>query len=476
MNFIKRSYKKNKNITKMRNNSTKKRKNRTKKHKNINYKKIIGGGIDIKDHSLFTPYKTFLPLFLENQDKILMPREESGTHPLDKEAFADIKKKIEESYKDTDKTEQNVFLCFLKFLEDTIRYVPFNEYYEALERVSKEIKTKIIDNHQYQTIILCAVDDMSKSNFWVLLLCLKHFAGEILTAIEKGKKVYVCSNALSGYSSILRMMKDSDPEKVAMIYFDDMSYSGRQIKDSLPKNKYDTSKYNPNIDIFLCLSFISSTAEKLITSKTNNINIFEHTTKVESMSDQFIEWCNKNDRYIYTLFPDLFSGDDEIKQKMFKLLIDTIYIYICDAGNPEQKINDYIKEFSKRTDIPQPQMETIKSIARINSTKKMAFHCYESAIPIYFDHKIADAVSTYDKFLNLGTYPSNNEDCTLQRVITNCKGLPISEVVAKNKYKCNDGSYVDEEDSCLKTFYKDIKYTLNGESIDKNQNVNQLFS
>ena len=86
------------------------------------------------------------------------------------------------------------------------------------------------------------------------------------------------------------------------------------------------------------------------------------------------------------------------------------------------------------------------------------FQCHEQLSPIYFDHKIADGASTFQKFLVFGTFPvKKNEECQYTQIINQCNN---SEKGFKNTL-CT--YFIDKIESvyCPLTFYKTITYSYN---------------
>jgi hypothetical protein len=108
----------------------------------------------------------------------------------------------------------------------------------------------------------------------------------------------------------------------------------------------------------------------------------------------------------------------------------------------------------------------INEMCQINSFASKSIQCLDTLIPIYFDHKIADHYSTFQKLLIFGTYPINNENCEPicinMSLINNCSITNIS-----NKNLCST-YIVDDLDICPKTFYKTFKYEYYENNINDN--------
>jgi hypothetical protein len=459
-----------------------KKKTLKKKITKKSYRKIIGGMLKFNNKDvdkILIPYEQFRTFFLENKDKILFPVQNNGKHTLNKSAFDNIEKRIRKY--NADETEQNTFILFLKYLKDTIRYVTFGEYFNKLKEICQNIKTQIIDDPSYTTIILCAQDQISKSNLWVLLLCLYYLDDDIEKCILKNKKkIYVTSDIGSAYKYCAsNYEKNNRDDKVAFLFFDDMSYSGTQIKSSLPKkNMVD------NIKVFLAVSFVSDTAIQNISSECK-FELFDNTEIVESNKEQLNKWITNNkDKIISTLFPGLLernsNQNNNENSKILELFKECIYTIFCNESAGDEEIIMLISKIESER-IKSIKKNILLSIANIQKTKTIAFMCYSSIIPIYFDHKVADAVSTFQKFLRFGSYPTDNDDkntCIYESIINNC--TPITEEIKSvRENMCITGYYVDDEDECPDTFYKPLIYTFKGRPISLNEKkiktINDLF-
>jgi len=83
--------------------------------------------------------------------------------------------------------------------------------------------------------------------------------------------------------------------------------------------------------------------------------------------------------------------------------------------------------------------------------------CNYNIIPIYFDHKVADALSTFQKFLRFGIYPINYDaECEHESIINNCEP-PIDTYTYKNM--CKDYLHdIPSEFVCPIPYYKTIIY------------------
>ena len=222
-------------------------------------------------------------------------------------------------------------------------------------------------------------------------------------------------NVSSCIKNVFDHCKSCD-NKILIIYFDDMSYSGTQISLSLPDKK---SSYN-NINIFLGVSFISKIALNRINDKCD-INLFPSTILIQSLYTTFVEQSNS----------------DEYDENL-RLYNRMIY--------NESKKDIYSKEINH-------------GLATIDLQQL-----------IYFDHKIADIYSTLQKFIYFGSYPLFNESdiCISIPLIKKCKDNNILyKSTLKDLNMCKQSiTDVHDEYTCPKTYYKQFDYTYKGQKLE----------
>lgn len=229
----------------------------------------------------------------------------------------------------------------------------------------------------------------------------------------------------------LIQQRDNTEHKILYLLFDDMSYSGKQIEKSIP-----TQSISNNVDIYITLPYISTIASQLIMKRNTNVCFWKNTIILESVSELFMQ-----------------DQDAEIIR---------IYKSFCKTSTRSK----YYK----------------------------AYQCYEDSIPVYFDHKIADGVSTLQKLLYYGIYPIEIPDedefnydfqnINLQqptvnvnenKCIATCVLTPLIDICAKNNItQANNTNYcnimitdIDDDITCPITYYKTIQYTVKNENIDK---------
>ena len=98
---------------------------------------------------------------------------------------------------------------------------------------------------------------------------------------------------------------------------------------------------------------------------------------------------------------------------------------------------------------------------------------------IYFDHKIADSLSTLQKFYMYGTYPIGKKtQCILTSMVKGCP-IPDTQYLNEKYYPSLCQRNVDDlneyQNACPKTFYKSIEWTFRYEKLDKTKTILQIF-
>lgn len=193
---------------------------------------------------------------------------------------------------------------------------------------------------------------------------------------------------------------DISQKKKLLLMFDDMSYSGLQISSYINDNSYSI-----NFDIYITLPYISLTAYDRIKKKNNNVMVWNSTE-----------------------------------------IMDTFYNTFTNHG-----MNERYKQLYDKFCINNPSKVNLKK----------GFQCNPKLIPVYFDHKIADFMSTFQKLLVFGLYPidstNQNSKCVISSLIEKCIPNDLTKINYQNK--CD--KYLEnlkEKDACPKPIYKMLKY------------------
>ena len=299
---------------------------------------------------------------------------------------------------------------FAKTFIEFLLYVPFAKLYEILNRISFQF-VEIVNSGDYKNIYFYIADSANKSNLWVALLFLDCLVkNNISLDIQKIKFV-------NNYDDLVN---DSNNEKSLCLYCDDMSYTGSQIKSNFLRGK-NANLQDTNIDKYLIIAYLSNAAyTKLSTIK--NVHFFKDTVVINSYIDQL-----KN-KY----------GDTN-----------------------KEMVDNVVKMFTSHSNNP------------FFTMGKKACNCNMAYTPIYFDHKIADELSTFNKLLFTGSYPTTSV-CEINPLIHGCTNLAELETLF-GKNPCTTNYTLDSEVPCFPSFYKTIVYTINGNNIDQDENIVALL-
>ncbi len=311
---------------------------------------------------------------------------------------------------DTDNTD--IYLAFGHAFKHIMRYVPFNEMMSIINNICGEIKA-LVDSTEYDKIFIYVEGDSSRSNTWISLL----YLGELLkngffTDIIKNKTVVI-----NNHDDAYNYARKNQDQAILVLHMDDMSYSGTQAEhalDQLPK----VCPHNDRFHWYLTMTFIGSSAVKRYQTPLygdrsriiwNYLKMFKSTQIVDTFVDQAKEWLEEI--YGETRSSALSRGIGDL----------------CSA-TPS------------------------KTLTKGYGYGEAAFFCREQNIPIYFDHKVADSLSTLQKLLYTGAWPTTPDHCYNLPLIN---GFKVTDPHYDNK-ACYGKSLTDIEDeyTCPKTFYK----------------------
>lgn len=205
-----------------------------------------------------------------------------------------------------------------------------------------------------------------------------------------------------------------------------------------------------NIDYYLCCAYISCSA----------INKVIYNNKCEKRI--------QNNKYLKNIKT---FNNTEVIQNFTK--------------ESNKYINDNIKLISKKYDLYNKN-EIIKTLKDIicNKSKfnisQISFQCIENLTPIYFDHKVADYVSVFQKLIYYGSYPTTGK-CEFIPLIkgdhlkTNIEKKMMNNHCVKIIKHMEEYYEPDEIKKDSKTFYKNINYILNDSNINNRYDINDLL-
>lgn len=360
------------------------------------------------------PFDVFYKFLQENNDSLDMP---SGEHPIRLDTLEAWRLRMREF---TDEPKRNAYSLFADIfakviavepsLSSTGGYIPFNIYKAKLEQIAEEI---LAMESTYDDIYMYVPQELSRSNTWVGLLLFRTFADRIL---KDKLHIIFSAGGESGYTYLEERFKANPEKRILAFIVDDMSYSGTQLSFDIP-SRVETYR---SVDFYACVAFIGSAAVDVL--RPLGLKFFTSTSVCPSIQNIVTRY--KEERKVP--FPD------------------SPY-----AGNLESTYD-----------------ELLKILGSISYNKKFysALSVYKSQIPIYFDHKIADSLSTFTVILQFAPTPkanSNKSPCILESLITGCPNPTLHQ--AGNLCR---GEKVRMDYECYKAYYKTIPYTYSGVIID----------
>ena len=309
------------------------------------------------------------------------------------------------------------------FAESILRatkYVSFKEFYTSLENMCNiYVKTHSTPKYKNTDFVLIIQDNIHKSNTWVSLLCFK-FLHTIITDVR---------------SDITEVYNGS--KKTICIICDDCAYTGRQM-------------------------------ESIIRMKRKHLN-YGRAKEPSVYSKEWITWDEKEvlaaQRYLKTIDPTKFT-------------VDLIIPYVSTMARNRLENYVYIK-LQKSVEIFSTFIEQydIKSIPEdILYEFRSTFQYHEEISAVYFDHKVADSVSTFHKIYTLAPLFNCAELHNRVGFIDNCSDSDtIDSKININEIALSFENTTNTYNICPLTYYKNIEYTFNGEKIPQNKMVKDII-
>lgn len=312
-----------------------------------------------------------------------------------------------------------------KIIRNT-RYVSFGEFINNIIKISESYKESY-KNEKDTVFILIVPYELSKSNLWVTLLVYEYIK-ELISDVHHD------------VTSIYNMTVDSKSKlyrkRVRCIICDDCAYTGSQIQHTV---------------------------------KLDNLRI-QYKNKKNQPDNKTKEWLKWYDNTI----SDSESNIKNISIDNFS--IDLIIPFMSSLAL--KKISDihYVKIPKNTCVFPlfrdQVNMDNLPS--GIVNEFKSTFQYHKDISALYFDHKIADAISTFNKIYYLA--PLFN--CTISNVnipfIEGCNIKIPEDINVYDQYIAVENATINK--LCPVVFYKGIEYTFNGKKVDKNLTLYEIFS
>jgi hypothetical protein len=352
------------------------------------------------------PYNNFVKFYDENKNKLLMPK--GINYPLN------YKKAKLWADSHCDKESR----VFADDIVRNTRYVSFKMFLNKLTEVCKSYKETYSDKkHQGTIFVLILPWNIKKSNTWVSMLAFEYLRDLV-------------SEVYYEIFDVFNDMKDKRSrlygKKVRCIVCDDCAYTGQQ------------------------LTHMCSMDYHMIKFENRPVEPSPH-------SKEWFEWY------------------DIVKSKA-KLIVDTVSInsfsvdllvpYISTLASIRLKKIHYVKVPKNYVKIPifSQIINATKIPPHIMNEFKRTFQYHKDLTAIYFDHKIADAISTFNKVYSWAPlFNCSSQKQVGVKFIDNCPTVNIPPQINTHTY------YLDIEKGiqavCPPSFYKKIKYTFNNKGV-----------
>lgn len=348
---------------------------------------------------------------------------------------------------DTDNTD--TYLAFANAFKKILRYIPFDEMISKINRITNEINS-LEEKNDYHKIYFFIDDVVKKSNTWIALLLVGELLKTPFFTVSSKKnvlnKTFVVGDVDIIYNDIESIEKD---KKILVLHIDDMSYSGTQMRFNL-NPKYINNTYS-NLHWYITVGYIGESA-------LNNFNSHKIKYKLFEATEVIGKFLN--------LAKDLITK--EIKSK--------IEIERRKKNDFSKDLKDHlIKSMALVRSISDLCSDTpIKTLKKGYGYGEGAFYCRgNQQTLIYFDHKIADTVSTFQKLLITGGWPTSPSHCYDLPFINNCFGKS-SSYSGKGCYE-EALTDISDQETCPYTFYKrpGFIYQYNGQQLIPDNHVNK---
>jgi hypothetical protein len=284
-----------------------------------------------------------------------------------------------------DKCEDDDIRTFVKVIKDKTIGVSWIEFYTQFKLNIDELMP-ILNNDKLDWVISDA-GDKRKSNYWLMLLMIDYLYGEYSIKNPNFKKpygmVFEIASLYGGYN---------------IIYLDDASYSGSQMSMNI-----GTSEINSN-PAYIVIPYMTDISKYRI----KNIAEGGFINGISYKRREYQILCNNRMRSVLGYMQDMLG------MQLSEERLDEINIKI------NEKFNIGIKDKS---------------------------YGIENCVPIYFDHKIADYLSSFPTIYASGKIGkcSNAQDLPqYEMFIDNCERIAERDSI--------DGTQLG--DKCAPPFYK----------------------
>lgn len=362
--------------------------------------------------------KQFDTFYEENKKSIQMPKRKN--YPFNYKKGKDWA----ESQCDSESTS------FANKIIENTRYISYDDFIISLATLCKSyVETYGTAKHAGSAFILLLPFQVNKSNIWVTLLAYPLLRKLITEIYYDLTDVY--NDMHDSRSRIYR-------KKVRCIVIDDCAYTGHQ------------------------LTYVSSIDYSRMHYKNKPPQPDVHHVK-------WLEW-----------YDDMQSGAKKIVSQISieQFSVDLIVPFMSTLARANLHSIHYVKISSKCVVFPifRQQINIDKIPHHVLNEFKKTFQFHKDISAIYFDHKIADSVSTFNKVYLLA--PLFN--CALENrtvpFIDNCDRALIPDGINIYDFHIDvEKTLTGKGETCPPSFYKNIVYTLRGEIIPGSTYMSKVF-
>jgi hypothetical protein len=425
--------------------------------------------------------------YTENEQRIIpnfnLKQGDSGftSYPLDLQRVNDWVEEIEEIEGPISIPGKKPFLgVFARFVGANIRHVSFDTFIEKINLLTNRIELyikeeKAIAAKKGSNINIVVVLDgaLDKSNTWAFLLMwpkLKHHIK------------YFCENPTEAFElhALLTSENNNKNDKTIIIHPDDCAYTGTQFLDSvkspLRRAFWDHERANKlmskSITYIMAIPFISQMARGFIGR------------------EQFFEDPSKNiartliPEYPIKMDPPLPNGGRPGCIKIFEESEVFQSLYSQLEARTRVKLTDEVLKIKKNglidTNITRDTHDKIvnyfsSTYSGEDTEYKEAFEILgQGTHLIYFDHKLADGLSTINKILALSPIYYGGKKWGLLGLISNCDPKVYATLRKDKKTNTLQPTFLNrnpriplydtdftKENVCPPPYYKEQVYTFN---------------
>jgi hypothetical protein len=268
---------------------------------------------------------------------------------------------------------------FSRVFAQNLLYIDFEHFHMKLNQVAHDIRAKVIG--LAPTKVYAIIDGtLRKSNTWVALL-----VWDVLTQF-----------VTHVVSSVFEIPDEDFREDIAIVHMDDMSYSGKQMGDTV---RDIVGQLRPESSYFILVPYIGKAAKTRLLKRWPYLKFSMKTTEIKTLED-----------------------------------------FINEQGYDSKAI-----------------------LAKLNSSPWNVYYGAKGTHNlVYFNHKLADAVSVPNKML-AGLYVVDNAQkvSRIYHAIHNCEDALYTQH-GEQISPDTEVTDFDDNNTCPLAFYKNIDYTFNG--------------